>query len=249
MQDELRNLDKKTLIDLFFDYFHLTLLHYGLWFKETEYQIGLDKAIVADDMVWKRILPATIKRFARRLKIPVKDGTLGLLADLSKEDLISLLEDMGKTWLASDGLWFQAVEQNFDYDNEMYTAKRINDICWTRFSYMEAKTIMKRLNLLENGGIPVLKKALKYRQDSLIHRQEIVEVDDSKIIFRMNDCRVQMARKRRGLPDYPCKSGGVAEYSRFAEAIDPKIKVRCIGCPPDPHPDEWWCAWEFEMKS
>jgi len=248
MRDELRNLDREILISLFFDSIHLTLLHYGLWFKETEYQIGLDKAIEADGRVWKRILPAFISRFARRLKIPMKDGTLQLLAELSKEDLIGLLEDMGKNWLGNDGLWFQAVEQNVDYTDEMFTAKRINDTCWTRFAYIEAKTIMRRLNLSENGGIPALKKALKYRQYALINKQEIVEIDENKIIFRMNDCRVQSARKRKGLPDYPCKSGGITEYSRFAEAIDPRIKMKCIGCPPDPHPEEWWCAWEFEVK-
>ena len=64
----------------------------------------------------------------------------------------------------------------------------------------------------------------------------------------MNDCRVQSARKRKGLDDYPCKSGGLIEYTTFAESIDPRIKTECIGCPPDPHPDEWFCAWRFSIE-
>ena len=244
MEQELNKLDKRTLIDLFFDSAHLMALHYALWFRETEHQIGLDKAIIADDIAWKQILPTIVSRIAQRLKIPMKDDTLELFANLDKKDLVSLLEDMGKNWLACDGIWFQTIEGNYD----MYTAQRINDTNWARFSYIEARTIMNRLNLPENGGLSALKEALKYRQYALINQQEIVEVNDNKVIFRMNDCRVQSARKRKGLPDYSCKSAGIVEYSRFAEAIDPRIKVRCIACPPDPHPDEWWCAWEFEIE-
>jgi len=246
MEEERYKLDKGKLIDLFFDSVHLMILHYGLWFRETEHQIGLDKAIMADEIAWKQILSTSLRRIAKRLNIPMKDDTIEFMANLSKEDLVGLLEDMGKNWLACDGIWFQTIERNYDY--EMYTAKRINDTNWVRFSYIEAKMIMRRLNLPENGGLSALKEALKYRQYALINQQEIVEISNNKVIFRMNDCRVQSARKSRGLPDYPCKSGGIVEYSRFAEAIDPRIKTKCIGCPPDPHPDEWWCAWEFEIE-
>jgi hypothetical protein len=64
----------------------------------------------------------------------------------------------------------------------------------------------------------------------------------------MNECRVQAARKRKGLPDYPCKSAGLVEYPYFATAIDDRIFTECIGCPPDEHPEEWWCAWKFMLQ-
>jgi len=242
MKDEL---DQKALIELILESLHLTILHYGIWFQETEHQLGLDKAIEIDDIVWKKVLPIMLDRVTKRLKIPTRDSIPEVLTNATKEDLVELLVDMRKNWIASDGTWFQAVESNFDY--EMFNAKRINDSCWVRFSYIEAKRIMKRLGLPENGGIPALKQALEYRQYVLINKQEIIDVSQNKIIFRMNDCRVQSARKRANLPEYPCKSGGVVEYSRFAEGIDRRIKTTCIGCPPDPHPKEWYCAWEFEL--
>ncbi len=245
MKDDLYQLDKRTLIDFFFDSIHLTLLHYALWFKETEHQLGLEKAIIADDAVWKQFLPNTMSRLAERLRLPVKDDAPEFLANLNEEELVQLLEDTAKNWLACDGLWFQAIEKYFD--PEMHTSKRINDTIWLRFAYIEAKTIMKRLKLPESGDIPALKKALKYRQYTLINPCETVDLSENKILLRMNDCRVQSARKRKGLPDYNCKSGGMAEYSRFAEAIDSRIQTKCISCPPDPHPDEWCCAWEFEI--
>jgi len=70
-------------------------------------------------------------------------------------------------------------------------------------------------------------------------------VDDKKIIFRMNQCRVQLARQRKNMPDFPCKSVGLVEYTNFARAIDPRIQTRCIACPPDEHPSDYYCAWEF----
>ena len=90
-------------------------------------------------------------------------------------------------------------------------------------------------------------RALGKRLYALINSQEIVEQTDSRLIYRMNECRVQSARKRKGLPDFPCKSVGIIEYSGFARTIDPRIETRCIGCPPDRHPDNWYCSWEFTI--
>jgi hypothetical protein len=63
----------------------------------------------------------------------------------------------------------------------------------------------------------------------------------------MNDCRVQAARRRKGLPDFPCKPVGLVEYGNFASSIDPRFLTECIACPPDPHPDQYWCAWKFTL--
>lgn len=245
MKQELYKLDNKALIGLIFESLHLIAIHYGTWFRETEHQLGLDKAIEVDDIVWKELLPIMLGRVTKRFRIPTEDNIPEFLTNATKEELVELLVDMGKNWLANDGVWFQAVERNFDY--EMYNAKRVNDSCWARFSYIEAKRIMKRLDLPEKGGIPALRQALGYRQYALINKQEIIDVSENKIIFRMNECRVQSARSRANLPEYPCKSGGVVEYMRFAEGIDPRIKTTCISCPPDSHPKEWYCAWEFAL--
>jgi hypothetical protein len=64
----------------------------------------------------------------------------------------------------------------------------------------------------------------------------------------MENCRVQAARKRKNLPDFPCKPVGILEYTYFAKTIDPRIETRCISCPPDPHPEEYYCSWEFRIK-
>lgn len=163
---------------------------------------------------------------------------------MDREFLLTLLKDMAKRWLAHDGLWFQAAERTYG----MEEAIRIDAAAWEKFSPVEAARIMKLLRIPPNGGIPALKKALGLRLYAFVNKQEIIDLDQNRIVFRMNDCRVQSARKRKNLPDFPCKSVGLVEYETFARTIDPRIKTRCIACPPDDHPPEYYCAWEFWIE-
>ncbi len=41
---------------------------------------------------------------------------------------------------------------------------------------------------------------------------------------------------------------GEVEYSYFAKTIDPMIKTRCVFCPPDDHPEDAYCRWEFTLE-
>lgn len=172
------------------------------------------------------------------------DEGLSLLQDLSKDELIAIIVDDAKNWLAHDGLWFQAVESKFD----METAIDADREAWRRFTVIEAKRIMDRLGIEPGGGIAALVECLKHRLYARLNLQEAIEVTESRAVFRMVDCRVQSARNRKGLPDFPCKSVGLVEYSGFASTIDPRIETRCIACPPDAHPKEYWCSWEFILK-
>jgi hypothetical protein len=174
-----------------------------------------------------------------------RDEGVALLQDLSKEELIAIIVDDAKNWLAHDGLWFQAVEQRYGID----TAIEVDKDAWEKFTVVEAKRIMARLGLAPGGGIPALVECLKHRLYARLNLQESIEVSATRAVFRMVDCRVQSTRKRKGLPDFPCKSVGVVEYAGFARTIDPRIETRCIACPPDPHPEEFWCAWEFVLHA
>lgn len=164
--------------------------------------------------------------------------------DMSEPELRELLRDAALNWLAHDGLWFRAVEEKYG----MAAALELDRQAWERFTVIEAKRIMKRLKMEPGGGIPALVAALPYRLYAHINQQEIIEADDAHCIFRMVTCRVQDARARQGLPDFPCRSVGIVEYSGFAKTIDPRIETRCLACPPDPHPADSWCVWEFTLK-
>lgn len=171
------------------------------------------------------------------------DEGVSLLNNLSKEELIKIIVDDAKNWLAHDGVWFQAIEKRYGMD----VAVEIDTEAWRLFTTIEAKRIMERLGLKPGGGIAALTECLKHRFYARLNLQECIEVTEKRAVFRMLDCRVQSARKRKGLADHPCKSVGIVEYSEFAKAIDPRIQTRCIACPPDQHPEEFWCAWEFTL--
>ena len=167
-----------------------------------------------------------------------------LLNDLSKEELVRIIVDDAKNWLAHDGLWFQAIERRYG----MEAAVEADIEAWRHFTVIEARRIMERLGMKPGGGIPALVECLKHRFYARLNLQEGTEVTETRVVFRMLDCRVQSARKRKGLPDHPCKSVGIVEYGEFAKAVDSRIATRCIACPPDPHPEEFWCAWEFTLQ-
>jgi hypothetical protein len=164
--------------------------------------------------------------------------------ELNRIDLLGLLEDAAMNWLAHDGLWFQAVELRYGTE----VARQCSGEAIAIYSEIEAKRILKRFCLPENGGIPVLMQALKFRMYHLINEQDFIDISEHHCIFRMRECKVQSMRKKKKLPDYPCKSVGIEEYSHFAKAVDPRISTRCVACPPDVHPEGYWCAWEFTLE-
>jgi len=165
------------------------------------------------------------------------------IENLSKEKLLELLKNFAKNWLAHDGLWFQAVERV----HGMEEAIRADTEAWEKFSPLEAKRIKTLLDMPKNAGLEGLKTALEFRLYAVLNKQSS-EIKDGKLYFYMNDCRVQSARKRRGLPDFPCKPVGLVEYSTFAHTIDDRITTKCIACPPDDHPKEFYCGWEFTLN-
>ncbi len=165
------------------------------------------------------------------------------LEKLSREQLEYLLTDFAKRWLAHDGLWFQQAEKEYG----MEKAIELDAGAWKKFTVLEARRIMKFLGIEPGGGLTALKEALNYRLYSLINTQEITEPDEFTLIFRMVDCRVQTARKNKNMAEFPCRPVGLVEYSGFAATIDPRIQTRCLHCPPDDHPEDSYCAWEFSM--
>ena len=166
-----------------------------------------------------------------------------LLEDLSREELIKIIIDDAKNWLAHDGLWFQAVEREFGQE----AAIAVDEEAWRYFTAIEAKRIMTLLSMEPGGGIPALLTCLDRRLYARLNTQEIVEVTDTRAVLRMTSCRVQTARQRSGLGTFPCKSVGVIEYTEFARVVDPRIRVNCLTCPPDEVPEGYWCAWEFTI--
>ena len=172
------------------------------------------------------------------------DAGISILESMSKEELIEIIVDDAKNWLAHDGLWFQAVEKA----HGMEAAIGADANAWERFTVIEAQRIMKRLGIEPGGGIPALVRCLEHRLYARLNLQRCTEVTEKRAVFCMVECRVQVARERKQMEPFPCKSVGLVEYTGFAKTIDPRIHTRCITCPPDVRNDEHWCAWEFTLE-
>lgn len=237
-------LNKQQLAELAIDMLHRTIVHHVFWFKEVEHQMGFEEALKIMESAYEKSKGIQLKRLSKLLGFELVDGIPAPLLNLSEDKMKELIEGLGLNWLAGDGVWFQSVESK----HGMLDAKRCNDSCWAWFSPFEAWSIKRLLNLPEQPGIEGLKKALQMRLYAQINVQSIIDESPNSIMFQMNDCRVQSARKSKNMDDYPCKSAGLVEYTNFARTIDSRIKTECVGCPPDNHPEEWFCAWRFSIE-
>lgn len=236
---------KKQTAELIIDFWHRTMMHHAIWYAEVIHQYGREKAWEIMQLAYEKSKSIQLKRLSKVMGFEMDEDIPGPLLNLPAEKLEEIKEAVAINWLANDGVWFQAVE----FSKGMFDAKRCNDSAWAQFSPFEARSIKSLLGLPDKPGLDGLKQALAYRIYASINKQSIVEETENSFVFRMNECRVQLARKRKGLDDYPCKSGGLIEYTSFAETIDPRIQTECISCPPDPHPGEYFCAWKFILMS
>jgi len=236
------DMNQEQLAEYIIEMLHRMMVHHTLWFREVEHQMGFEKALKAMDYAWNNTKKISVKRLGEELGFAQEKGVPAYFKEMPKEKQIQLIDAIAKNWLAQDGVWFQAVE----FVHGMNDAKRCNDSTWSRFSPFEAWSIKKLLGMGDHPGLEGLEKALNFRMYGRLNVQSC-HWDGDALIFEMNECRVQTARIRKGLPDYPCKSAGLVEYARFAEGIDSRIKTECVGCPPDPHPANWFCSWKFTI--
>jgi len=163
---------------------------------------------------------------------------------MGREDLLRALDMFAKNWLAHDGCWFLAAEERLG----MEAAIDLDTRSWERFAAAEARRIMTTFDIPQQGGLEALEKSLGLRMYSVINAQRVEWSQDRKRLrFFMDVCRVQETRRRKGLPDFPCKSVGIVEFETFARTIDSRIHTTCLHCPPEA-PEGQYCGWEFSLE-
>ncbi len=163
--------------------------------------------------------------------------------NLTREELLKLVQVFAKNWLAHDGCWFLAVEKTQGIE----AAIDLDTRSWDMFAVAEAKRIVKEFNIPPESGLEGLLRALGYRLYAAINKQSAEYTDEHTLVFEMVECRVQKTRREKELPAFPCKSVGMVEFSQFARTVDPRITTECIHCPPDPIGSSY-CAWRFTIS-
>ena len=167
-----------------------------------------------------------------------------VLEDLSKEQLIELVQVYAKNIIAIDGTWFQSVERSEGMDRAMF-----HDIeAWKRFTISEARRIKNFLGLPEHAGIEGLMKALELKS-SVVSNTFRMHHSENVLYFQIAQCRVQTARTRKNMPLHPCKPAGEVEYIGFAKTIDERIACECLSCCPDITDTSCSCSWKFTLDT
>lgn len=143
---------------------------------------------------------------------------------------------------AVDGLYFLGIEERYGTS----TATEIDQDVWRQMGTIEAK----RLRKMNIGGDDIhgLMKALRLTSWALDIEDKEIEIHEDRGVIRNRNCRVQTTRARKGLDEFPCKGVRLGFMKSFAEEFNPDIDVACNVCPPDEHPKDLWCEWEFTLR-
>jgi hypothetical protein len=165
------------------------------------------------------------------------------LAAFSKEELIELVQIYCKSIMVMDGCWFQSIEHKRGMDEAIF-----HDIeAWKGYVVSEARRIKAFLKLSDQPGLEGLEKALLLHFPSVVADVETT-LSGTTLTYRIPNCNVQVARKRKNMELHPCKPVGEVEYSIFAKAIDPRVTCECLSCYPEITDETCSCAWRFTLE-
>jgi hypothetical protein len=142
-----------------------------------------------------------------------------------------------------DGLYFLGIEKKSGTE----VATEIDAKVWETMAELEAKNLQKMFNAAENTDIPTTIDLLRKSSWALDQPFKTVEVTSSRAVLRINRCRTQEMRLNKGLTEFPCKKVRFGYLKNFAKTLNPDMKVSCLTCPPDEHPKNSWCRWEFKL--
>jgi len=154
-----------------------------------------------------------------------------------------LVELCSRSSYTLDGLWFTLVEEKFGLD----AALEIDVEVWRRLCLVQARRVQKYFTIDEGSPIRNLIKVIELDPLLAVFKPRAAELTDNRAVLRFTDCPPQKARIRDGRGEFPCKAVGIALLGSYAEVIDPRIKMSCLTCPPDAHPAQFWCEWQFEL--
>lgn len=142
-----------------------------------------------------------------------------------------------------DGLYFLGIEAKFGTE----AATEIDAGVWEIMAKIEAKSLKRMFNVGDNPDVATIMDLLRRSSWALDQPFKTVEVSGNRAVLTINRCRTQETRLKKGLSEFPCKRVRFGYLRNFAKTLNPNVEVNCLVCPPDKHPPDLWCRWEFVL--
>ncbi len=166
-----------------------------------------------------------------------------MLAEMPSGQLLDFFFLQIRNLWRVDGLYFLGIEKKFGTE----AATEIDAGVWISMAAIEAKVLQKMFGVKENPNIPMIVGLLGRSSWALDQPFKTIIVKDRRAVLSVDKCRTQEARLGKGLREFGCKSVRFGYLKRFAETLNPGVTVSCLVCPPDEHPKDLWCKWEFRL--
>ncbi|MFX0079926.1 MAG: DUF6125 family protein [Candidatus Hermodarchaeota archaeon] len=143
-----------------------------------------------------------------------------------------------------DGLYFLGIEKKIGTES----ATDIDASVWKIMATIEAKSLQHMFKINENPDLATIIHLLRKSSWALDQPFKTVDISDEQAHLIINKCRTQETRLNKGLCEFPCKKVRFGYLKNFAKTLNPKVEVSCLVCPPDKHPKDLWCKWEFTLR-
>jgi len=166
-----------------------------------------------------------------------------ILASMPPEKMLDYFFLQIRNLWRVDGLYFLGIEKKFGTE----AATDIDADVWKAMAEIEAKTLQKMFEVEENSDMTKIIELLQRSSWALDQPFKTIEIRGKSAVVGVDRCRTQETRLRKGLNEFPCKKVRFSYLTSFAKTLNPKAKVKCLVCPPDHHPKESWCKWEFSV--
>ena len=164
-----------------------------------------------------------------------------MLAEMPLEKLLNYLFLQIRNIWRVDGLYFLGIEKKFGTEK----ATEIDAEVWKNMAAIEAKTLQKMFKVGENPDVSSIIDLLRKSSWALDQPFKKIETGKARAALRVDKCRTQEARLTKGLCEFPCKQVRFGYLKNFVKTLNPKVKMKCLTCPPGKHPKDSWCKWEF----
>jgi hypothetical protein len=166
-----------------------------------------------------------------------------MLEEMSTSRLLDYLFLQVRNLWRVDGLYFLGIEKKFGTE----AATEIDAGVWEAMAAIEARSLQKMFHVDENPSVPKMMDLLRKSSWALDQPFKTVEVSNRRAVLGVDRCRTQETRLNKGLGEFPCKKVRFGYLRSFARTLNPKVEVSCLVCPPDEHPKDSWCKWEFTL--